>query len=112
MSLAVPADLLSRAQAGEVDDAAFLDCVRASRPYAWNLIAGLVTGLEAGRAEFADNQVPPPVRTAGSPVKHHAPVRDHWTALSAGRGRGADPRRRTAAQPWPSRKNPAAITPT
>ena len=64
MSLAVPADLLDRAQRGEVDDAAFLDCVRTSLPYAWNLIAGLVTGLEAGRAEFADNQVPPPDEAA------------------------------------------------
>src|SRR6201986_3659743 len=64
MSLTVPADLLGRAQAGEVDDAAFLDCVRTSLPYAWNLIAGLVTGLDAGEGEFADNQVPPPDEAA------------------------------------------------
>ena len=49
MSLAVPTDLLDRAQRGEVDDAAFLDCVRTSLPYAWDLVAGLVTDLEAGR---------------------------------------------------------------
>lgn len=60
MSLAVPADLLGQAQRGEVDDAAFLNCVRASLPYAWNLITGLVADLEDGGAEFADNQVPPP----------------------------------------------------
>jgi hypothetical protein len=64
MSLAVPADLLDRAQSGEVDDAAFLDCVRTSLPYAWNLITGLVTDLEAGGDEFADNQVPPPDEAA------------------------------------------------
>jgi hypothetical protein len=64
MSLAVPADLLDRAQSGEVDDAAFLDCVRTSLPYAWNLIAGLVADLEAGGGEFADNQVPPPGEAA------------------------------------------------
>jgi hypothetical protein len=64
MSLAVPPDLLGQAQRGEVDDAAFLDCVRASLPYAWNLIAGLVTDLEAGGGEFADNQVPPPDEAA------------------------------------------------
>jgi NucS shadow ORF len=64
MSLAVPTDLLDRAQRGEVDDAAFLDCVRTSLPYAWNLIAGLVTDLEAGSEEFADNQVPPPDEAA------------------------------------------------
>ena len=40
MSLAVPADLLDRAQRGEVGDAAFLDCVRTSLPYAWDLVAG------------------------------------------------------------------------
>jgi len=64
MSLAVPADLLDRAQNGEVDDAAFLDCVRTSLPYAWDLIAGLITDLEAGDGEFADNQVPPPDEAA------------------------------------------------
>ena len=64
MSLAVPADLLERAQRGEVDDAAFLDCVRTSLPYAWNLITGLITDLEAGGGEFADNQVPPPDEAA------------------------------------------------
>jgi hypothetical protein len=64
MSLAVPADLLDRAQRGEVDDAAFLDCVRTSLPYAWDLITGLVTDLEAGGEEFADNQVPPPDEAA------------------------------------------------
>ena len=60
MSLAVPAGLLERAQDGEVDDAAFLDCVAASLPYAWNLITGLITDLEGSGGEFADNQVPPP----------------------------------------------------
>ena len=64
MSLAVPADLLDRAQRGEVDDAAFLDCVRASLPYAWDVIAGLITQLEAGDGESADNQVPPPDEVA------------------------------------------------
>jgi hypothetical protein len=64
MSLSVPADLLERAQQGEVDDAAFLDCVAASLPYAWSLISGLVTDLDAGGAQFADNQVPPPDEAA------------------------------------------------
>jgi hypothetical protein len=60
MSLAVPADLLERAQHGEVDDAAFLDCVRVSLPYAWSVISGLVRELGLSSADFADNQVPPP----------------------------------------------------
>jgi hypothetical protein len=64
MSLAVPPGLLEQAHLGEVDDAAFLDCVRASLPYAWDVIAGLVTGLETSDGEFADNQVPPPDEAA------------------------------------------------
>lgn len=60
MSLAVTPDLLSQAQAGEVDDAAFLDCVQTSLPYVWDLIASLVEDLDAGDGEFADNTVPPP----------------------------------------------------
>ena len=64
MSLTVPAGLLEQARHGEVDDAAFLDCVRASLPYAWDVIAGLITALETSGGEFADNQVPPPDEAA------------------------------------------------
>jgi hypothetical protein len=64
MSLAVPADLLEQARQGEVDDAAFLDCIRASLPYAWRVVTGLISELEAGDGEFADNQVPPPDEAA------------------------------------------------
>ena len=64
MSLAVPADLLEQAHRGEVDDAAFLGCVRASLPYAWDVISGLITELEASGGEFAENKVPPPDETA------------------------------------------------
>src|SRR5690349_12841863 len=60
MSLAVPAGLLEQAHRGEVDDEAFLDCVRTSLPYAWAVITGLIAALVAGEADFADNQVPPP----------------------------------------------------
>ena len=64
MSLAVPADLLEQAQQGEVDDGAFLDCVRSSLPYAWGVIGGLITDLDAGETPFADNQSPPPDEAA------------------------------------------------
>jgi len=60
MSLAVPTDLLEKAYRGEVDETAFLDCIRTSLPYAWAVITGLITALGAGGAEFADNQIPPP----------------------------------------------------
>ena len=64
MSLSVPADLLEQARHGEVDDAAFLDCVRSSLPYAWSVISGLIADLDAGGAQFADNEVPPPDEAA------------------------------------------------
>jgi len=64
MSLAVPAHLLEQAQQGEVDDEAFLDCVRSSLPYAWGVIGGLITDLHAGAAPFADNKLPPPDEAA------------------------------------------------
>jgi hypothetical protein len=64
MSLTVPATLLEQARRGEVDDADFLDCVRASLPYAWSVVTGLIADLGAGDAEFADNQAPPPDEAA------------------------------------------------
>jgi hypothetical protein len=57
MSLTVPADLLTRAEEGAVDDASFVDCVRTSLPYAWQVVSDV-----AGRAGdlFAEHAVPPP----------------------------------------------------
>ncbi|GIH98144.1 SCO5389 family protein [Planobispora takensis] len=64
MSLTVSNDLLDRAKAGEVDDAAFVACVRDSLPYAWSVISELVRQRTSTGAEFADNTVPPPDETA------------------------------------------------
>ena len=64
MSLTVPADLLDQARHGAVDDAAFAACIRASLPYAWQLIDALTAQLHATGADQADNQVPPPDETA------------------------------------------------
>ena len=64
MSLTVPAELLDQARQGEVDDAAFVGCIRASLPYAWGVISGLIADLEASGGDFADNQVPPPGEAA------------------------------------------------
>jgi hypothetical protein len=57
MSLTVSPDLLAAAERGDVTDAEFVDCVRTSLPYAWNLVSDLVGDATA---EFADNVVPPP----------------------------------------------------
>jgi hypothetical protein len=60
MSLDVPNDLLERAEAGPVDDAEFLACVRESLPYAWTVISDVVDDLRAGGDGFANHAVPPP----------------------------------------------------
>jgi hypothetical protein len=64
MSLTVPSALTAQAEHGEIDDAAFLACVRDSLPYAWHLISGLVDRLHADGGAFADNQTPPPDEAA------------------------------------------------
>ena len=60
MSLDVPTALLERAEAGDVSDAEFIDCVRQSLPYAWSIVSQVAADLQAGAGEFADHAVPPP----------------------------------------------------
>jgi hypothetical protein len=64
MSLTVPNDLLDQARTGDIDDEAFIACVRDSLPYAWSTISELVEQRDRSSAEFADNQVPPPDEAA------------------------------------------------
>ncbi len=61
MSLDVTPDLLESAKRGEIEEADFIQCVRASLPYAWETISLLVAEFRVNApAAFADNQVPPP----------------------------------------------------
>ena len=60
MSLDVSPQLLAQAETGEVREEEFVETVRTSLPYAYELVASLVGELRAGSAEFADNQTPPP----------------------------------------------------
>ena len=60
MSLDVSPALLEQAERGEVDEKEFVDCVRTSLPYAWEMISSLVAQLKVDGGEVADNQVPPP----------------------------------------------------
>ncbi|MFF4627751.1 SCO5389 family protein [Streptomyces griseorubiginosus] len=60
MSLDVSPKLLAEAQQGTVREEDFVDTVRTSLPYAYDLIADLATRLKGGIAEFTDNQTPPP----------------------------------------------------
>ncbi|MEV4237368.1 SCO5389 family protein [Nocardia sp. NPDC049737] len=64
MSLDVPTALLERAERGEVDDADFVEVVRVSLPYAWEVVSRVARELRSGTAEFADNVVPPPDEAA------------------------------------------------
>ncbi|MBC6449755.1 hypothetical protein SAMN05192558_103481 [Actinokineospora alba] len=60
MSLDVPADLLAAAERGPVADAEFVECVRTSLPYAWEVISSVADGLSKSVDGFADHEVPPP----------------------------------------------------
>ncbi len=60
MSLDVTPELLETARQGEVGDAAFVECIRTSLPYAWDMISGLVARLQVDGGDFADNLTPPP----------------------------------------------------
>jgi hypothetical protein len=60
MSLTVSPELLDAAERGQVSDAEFVECVRTSLPYAWDLVSRVVVELDSAGADFADNQVPPP----------------------------------------------------
>jgi hypothetical protein len=64
MSLTVSPELLDQARHGDVEDAAFIACIRTSLPYAWQLVSGLTRELRATGADLADNQVPPPDEAA------------------------------------------------
>jgi hypothetical protein len=64
MSLDVPTALLERAERGEVSDDEFVECVRNSLPYAYEVVSRVAADLRSGTAEFADNQTPPPDETA------------------------------------------------
>jgi hypothetical protein len=60
MSLDVSPKLLAEAEHGDIREADFVDTVRTSLPYAYDLIAGLAAELRDGTADFTDNQTPPP----------------------------------------------------
>lgn len=60
MSLDVSPKLLAEAEHGQVREEDFVETVRTSLPYAYDLIAGLVGELRDGAKEFADNHTPPP----------------------------------------------------
>ncbi|WP_020123849.1 SCO5389 family protein [Streptomyces canus] len=63
MSLDVSPKLLAEAEQGTIREEDFVDTVRTSLPYAYDLVASLAGELKGGTAEFTDNQTPPPSET-------------------------------------------------
>ncbi|MFJ1876909.1 SCO5389 family protein [Streptomyces chartreusis] len=59
MSLDVSPTLLSQAESGEVSEIDFIDTVRRSLPYAYEMISGLAVQLQRTSALFVDNTTPP-----------------------------------------------------
>jgi hypothetical protein len=64
MSLSVPAHLLEDARRGRVLDHDFVECVRASLPYAYTTVAALAATLAGSDRPYVDNQEPPPDEAA------------------------------------------------
>ncbi|GII56429.1 hypothetical protein Pth03_48180 [Planotetraspora thailandica] len=64
MSLTVPPALLEQAREGKVSTVDFVDCVRTSLPYAWEVVSRLVKEREASEAAFAENYEAPPDEVA------------------------------------------------
>ena len=64
MSLTVPANLIDDAQRGRVLDHDFVECVRASLPYAYDVVARLASEFATTDRSFVDNQEEPPTETA------------------------------------------------
>ncbi|MFJ7071627.1 SCO5389 family protein [Streptomyces sp. NPDC098781] len=65
MSLDVSPQLLAEAEKGQVREQDFVETVRTSLPYAYDLVARLADQLRSGTAEFADNQTPPSEKERG-----------------------------------------------
>ena len=59
MSLDVSPKLLAEAESGDIREEDFVDTIRTSLPYAYELVDSLATQLHAGIGEFTDNQAPP-----------------------------------------------------
>lgn len=64
MTLTVPASLVADARRGRVLDHDFVECVRASLPYAYDMVARLAGELSTTDRTFVDNQEEPPTETA------------------------------------------------
>ncbi|GCF08726.1 SCO5389 family protein [Dictyobacter arantiisoli] len=85
MSLDVSPSLLKQAENRTMQTEDFLQCIRESLPYAWELVEHLAARLQQGNVSFVDNQIPPPneqargqlLRMLASDAMRHA-VEQHY----------------------------------
>lgn len=64
MSLDMNVALLKQAAAGEVDESAFIETIRQSLPYAWNIAQNLAHSIHQEGEEWANYAVAPPSEQA------------------------------------------------
>jgi hypothetical protein len=64
MSLNVSEALVQQAAAGEVDEPTFVETIRQSLPYAWNIVEKLAHSLQQDGEEWANYAVAPPSEQA------------------------------------------------
>jgi hypothetical protein len=60
MSLNISTELLQQAQAGQVNEQAFVESIKESLPYAFGVVESLAKRLAQGEAQWVEHSVPPP----------------------------------------------------
>ena len=60
MSLNISTELLQQAQAGQVDEQAFVESIKESLPYAFGVVESLAKRLAQGEAQWVEHSVSPP----------------------------------------------------
>lgn len=64
MSLQVPSALQAQAEAGEISEADFIECIKDSLPYAWSVVETTAKDLQANDKRAAFNEDVPPSEQA------------------------------------------------
>jgi hypothetical protein len=60
MSLNVSSELIEQAQVGQVNEEAFIECIKESLPYAFGVVQNLAKRLAQGEGAWVEHSVPPP----------------------------------------------------
>ena len=60
MSLNISSEMIEQAQAGQVDEDAFVEIIKQSLPYAFGVVESLAKRLAQGEAEWVQHSISPP----------------------------------------------------